>query len=386
METKKKVPEIRFAGFTEDWRIKKVLDVAPLQRGYDLLQSQIVSGKYPVVMSNGVSYYHSEFIAKGPGVITGRSGTIGNVHFIESDYWPHNTSLWVTDFKDNHPFYVYKIFQNLDLSRFGTGSGVPTLNRNDVHDQIIYLPEIEEQKKISGFLKNLDDLLKNHQTQLTKLKNLKKAMLTKMFPQNGATVPVIRFKGFNEEWGLSRLDKIAEIIGGGTPSTTNPNYWNGNINWYSPTEINDKPYKDKSLKKITPLGLANCSATILPANRTILFTSRAGIGKMAILKNEGSTNQGFQSLVLNKNIDIYFIYSAGYLIKKYALSQASGSTFLEISGKSLGEMPILVPNEDEQKKIGTYFKNLDDLITNHQEQLKKLNNIKKACLNKLFVA
>lgn len=102
-------------------------------------------------MSNGIGGYHSEYKAKGPGVVTGRSGTIGNLHYIEADYWPHNTALWVTDFKGNNPKFIYYLYQQFDLSRFGTGSGVPTLNRNDVHDALVFVPSISEQEKISNF-------------------------------------------------------------------------------------------------------------------------------------------------------------------------------------------------------------------------------------------
>jgi len=176
-------------------------------------------------------------------------------------------------------------------------------------------------------------------------------------------VPQIRFKGFTDAWEQRKLIDIAEIVSGGTPSTNTQEYWNGDIDWYSPTEIGEKIYAEGSLKKITELGLQKCSAKILPAEKTILFTSRAGIGDMAILKCQGATNQGFQSLVIKKNFDTYFFYSMGHLIKKFALKNASGSTFLEISGKKLAKMPLLVPSYNEQNEISSFFKQLDDLIT-----------------------
>ena len=176
-----KVPEIRFAGFTEDWEQRKVIDVAPLQRGFDLPTSQMEEGTYPVVMSNGIGGHHSAYKVKGPGVVTGRSGTIGKIHYIEESYWPHNTALWVTDFNGNLPKFVYHLYQRLDLSHFGSGSGVPTLNRNDVHDAKVFVPSVDEQEKISEALDNLDNLIILHQRKLEKLKQLKQAMLHKMF-------------------------------------------------------------------------------------------------------------------------------------------------------------------------------------------------------------
>lgn len=169
-------------------------------------------------------------------------------------------------------------------------------------------------------------------------------------------------------WEQRKLCDVVEIIGGGTPSTSNPEYWDGDIDWYSPTEIGDQVYANGSVKTITQLGLEKSSAKILPADKTVLFTSRAGIGDMAILKHSSATNQGFQSLVLREGVDTYFIYSMGYLIKKYAEKNASGSTFLEISGKTLGNMPLLVPSTNEQTQIGTFFKDFDKLITLHQRE------------------
>jgi len=197
-------------------------------------------------------------------------------------------------------------------------------------------------------------------------------------------IPEIRFKGFADEWEVFKLRDIADIIGGGTPSTSIFDYWDGNIDWYSPTEIGNKVFANGSVKKITLLGLEKSSAKILPANKTILFTSRAGIGDMAILKKDGATNQGFQSLVLKDGFNVYFTYSAGFLIKEYALKYASGSTFLEISGKQLEKMELTIPKSTEQSKIGNYFREVDKLIRLHQRKYDKLVNLKKAMLEKMF--
>lgn len=196
--------------------------------------------------------------------------------------------------------------------------------------------------------------------------------------------PKLRFPGFTDPWEQRKLGDVSEIVGGGTPSTSNPEYWNGNIDWYSPTEIGAHVYANGSVKTITQLGLEKSSAKMLPPDKTVLFTSRAGIGDMAILQRPGATNQGFQSLVLKDDIDTYFIYSMGHLIKKYAEKNASGSTFLEISGKALGNMPILVPLINEQTQIGTFFKSIDKLITLHQRKLNHLQDKKKNLSQKMF--
>jgi type I restriction enzyme S subunit len=277
------------------------------------------------------------------------------------------------------------MYKQYFLSSFGVDVEKMVFDVRDWKKRSITIPEINEQKNITDFFQDLDKLITEHQQKHTKLKSLKQAMLDKMFPKQGQTVPEIRFKGFEGDWEEYNLSEIADIIGGGTPSTTISEYWNGDIDWYSPTEIGDKVYAKGSVKKITQLGLNSCSAKVLPAKRTILFTSRAGIGDVAILMKEGATNQGFQSLIVKTGFHPYFIYSNSHIIKKYALKNASGSTFLEISGKMLGKLKILVPALDEQKIIGNYFKNLDELIDKHETQITKLQNIKKALLAKMFI-
>lgn len=202
--------------------------------------------------------------------------------------------------------------------------------------------------------------------------------------KNKKNVPKIRFKGFTEEWVEESLGDSATIVGGGTPSTNIKEYWNGDIDWYSPAEIGDKIFVGASLRKITELGLKNSSAQILPVG-TVLFSSRAGIGNTAILIKDGATNQGFQSIVPDKNkLDTYFIFSRTNELKRYGEINGAGSTFIEISGKQMACMPIFNPKLAEQAQIGNYFQNIDKLIEAKQSRIDKLKNIKKACLEKMF--
>jgi type I restriction enzyme, S subunit len=177
--------ELRFkddegADFAE-WEVRRLGEVAPLQRGFDLPVDTIVEGEYPVVFSNGILKFHNEFKVKSPGVVTGRSGTIGKVTFVEKDYWPHNTTLWVTDFKGNSPKFIYHFYSQFKLEHLGTGSGVPTLNRNDVHIQEIHLPTFPEQKKIANYLTALDEKISKVQEQIAQMVEWKKGLMQKMF-------------------------------------------------------------------------------------------------------------------------------------------------------------------------------------------------------------
>lgn len=179
--------------------------------------------------------------------------------------------------------------------------------------------------------------------------------------------PQYKCINYTPAWEQRELVDIAEIVGGGTPDTNNSNYWDGDIDWYAPAELGNNIYAESSTRKITQAGFDSCSTKMLPADKTILFTSRAGIGNTAILRHSACTNQGFQSLVIG-DADVYFVYSMSERIKKWAEEKASGSTFLEISGRQLETMPVNLPSLVEQQAIGSFFSHLDDLITLHQRK------------------
>ena len=187
----------------------KVIDFSPLQRGFDLPTDQIQEGTYPVVYSNGINNYHSEYKSKAPGVVTGRSGTIGEVTYVIQDYWPHNTSLWVTDFKNNHPKFVFYALQNLRLDRFYAGSGVPTLNRNDVHKQSILVPPLSEQRAIASLLETWDTAIEKTEALIAaKEKQFKWLLRTFISDEQD-----------NPRWREVRLEDVCDWY-----STENPDY------------------------------------------------------------------------------------------------------------------------------------------------------------------
>ncbi len=157
-----------------DWEVKRIIDVAPLQRGFDLPFSHLMEGVVPVVYSNGIGAYHSKGKCKGPGLVTGRSGTIGKFFYIESgDYWPHNTTLWVTDFCGNNPLFVKYLYETLDFEDFSTGTGVPTLNRNSVHEHKVVIPPLAEQQAIATALSDIDELILALGKLIEKKRNIK---------------------------------------------------------------------------------------------------------------------------------------------------------------------------------------------------------------------
>ena len=254
--------------------------------------------------------------------------------------------------------------------------GLLNISAEDFFDIDLSVPkDIVEQKQIGAFIRQLDNLITLHQRQ----------HFLHSTPDISLSVRLIH-PFYTSSWEQRKLGDIADIVGGGTPSTGNQSYWDGDIDWYAPAEIADQIYANSSQKKITGLGYENSSAKMLPPG-TVLFTSRAGIGKTAILTRKGCTNQGFQSIVPHRGeLDSYFIFSRTEELKRYGELVGAGSTFVEVSGKQMAVMELMMPpTMREQQTIGGFFQQLDNLITLHQRKLEKLQAIKRSMLEKMFV-
>ena len=168
----------KFGKVPVGWEIGRFKKFSILQRGSDLTDKEVVSGIYPVVKSNGISIYHNQYFVKPPGVVTGRSGTIGKVFYIEDDFWAHNTTLYVKDFKNNVPKYVYYLILSMNFERYYAGTTVPTLNRNDIHKLKVMIPKTsEEQQKIVSILDAINKIIKDKKDKIHTLERLKKSLM-----------------------------------------------------------------------------------------------------------------------------------------------------------------------------------------------------------------
>ena len=404
-----RTPAIRFKGFTDPWEQRKLNrfifvtndknvdgmfareDVLSVSREEGVVNQIEFQGRsfagadvsvYGILRHGDIVYTKSPLRANPYGIIKTNKGCSGIVSTLYATYRARSGV---------DPNFVQCYFdQDARLNNYlhplvnkGAKNDMKVSAENAITGEVTF-PGYDEQRRIASLLASLDNLITLHQRKYDKLVTLKKALLDKMFPRDGACVPELRFAGFTDPWEQRKLGELSEIVGGGTPDTNNPDYWDGDIDWYSPAELGEQVYADTSQRRITREGYENSSAKMLPAGRTILFTSRAGIGTTAILRRSACTNQGFQSLVLRDEVNIYFVYSMSARIKAYAESKASGSTFLEISGKQLAEMELMLPNRAEQDAIGDFFTSLDNLITLHQRKFDQLAVLKKALLDKMF--
>ena len=192
-------------------------DVLTLQRGFDITKSEQTDGEIPIVSSSGIASYHNKWKVKGPGVVIGRKGTLGTVHFIQSNYWPHDTTLWIKDFKGNDPRFLNYFIQTLKLENFDVGSSNPTLNRNHVHKiKIIFPKNVETQKRIAAILSAYDELIENNQRRIALLEKMAEEIYREWFVR-------LRFPGYEkvkivkevpEGWQRKGLSSLGTYLNG----------------------------------------------------------------------------------------------------------------------------------------------------------------------------
>jgi len=374
------VPKLRFPEFRgTEWVKKRLEDVAPLQRGFDLPSDLIRPGNVPIVYSNGIQKYHEVGMATAPGLVTGRSGTLGKLHFIENgDYWPHNTSLWVTDFKGNVPRFIYYLYSSIGMDRFSSGSGVPTLNRNDVHAFSSPIPSPAEQQKIAECLSSVDEVIAAQARKVDALKTHKKGLMQQLFPREGETQPRLRFPEFQDagEWEEKRLSSEVHLISG-MPLSPDQYSTTGEVPYF--TGPSDFTNDIESVTKWTKR-----SANMAAPEDTLITVKGSGVGEvwystlqavalgrqlMAVRVKQGSSQFIFQFL----------------LTKKTRLEDlGSGNLIPGLSRTDILDMEAYFPSSTEQQRIATCLSSLDALIAAETQKLEALKRHKRGLMQQLF--
>ena len=254
----------------------------------------------------------------------------------------------------------------------GSSNSQKRVTPDDIMDYVITVPSLLEQVRVASFLETIDSKIQAQQDLIELLKKYKRGLNHKLLSE-------IDGQNYQE------LGTVCSIVGGGTPDTLRPEYWEGNVEWFTPSEIGKSKYALSSLRKISRLGLSNSSAKLLPAG-TVFLTTRATLGEMSIARSECSTNQGFQSLIADsKRVLPEYLYYLQILIKPWCEKYASGNTFREISKASLSKCVVPVPCLNSQKKIVCILSRIDDLIEAHERAKDSLTQIKEGFLQQLFI-
>lgn len=399
MSAEKKVPEIRFKGFSGDWLNNPIVEICgstfgggtpstseksfwqgdiPWIQSSDLKEGSVnsVTVKKHITKA-GVNKSATKLVSGNSIAIVTRVG-VGKLSLMESEYTTSQDFLSLSDLKVDMQYSAYVIWKLLQIEKEQVqGTSIKGITKEELLSKTISFPEAKlEQIAIGNTFQKLDCLINQHQQKHDKLSSIKKAMLEKMFPKQGETTPEIRFKGFSKKWEEKVLSENVTFINGRAYSQEElldkgkytvlrvGNFYTNSSWYYSDMELGDKYYADYG---------------------DLLYTWSASFGPHVWQGGKVIYHYHIWKLELSENIDKLFLLHLLDYDREKILSGSNGSTMIHITKSAMEAKKLFIPKKEEQTIIGNYFQKLDTLISQHKIQITKLNNIKQACLSKMFV-
>ncbi|WP_332400756.1 restriction endonuclease subunit S [Lactococcus laudensis] len=402
---KKKVPELRFPGFTDDWEERKLsegtskigdgLHGTPnysdngdvfFINGNNLVNGKIVITKETKLVTES-NQSKDDKLLNMDTILMSINGTIGNLAWYNNERVMLGKSAAYLTVSNFDKKFIFSYLQTSTIKNYFlnnlTGTTIKNLGLKTIRDTTLFVPTLEEQQKIGSFFKQLDETIALHQRKLDLLKEQKKGFLQKMFPKNGEKVPELRFAGFADDWEERKLKELGDIQTGNTPPTSDSdNYSLDGVLWVTPTDIKSLVISNTA-KKLSQVGVTK--ARIAKAG-SILVTSIASIGKNTLLRMDAGFNQQINSLTPTSENDSYFLLTQSEKWSEKMKQTAASATMQIVNKTDFSNISTYVPvHKEEQEKIGSFFKQLDDTIALHQRKLDLLKEQKKGFLQKMFV-
>ncbi|MBV8871730.1 MAG: restriction endonuclease subunit S [Metakosakonia sp.] len=413
------------------WKECDLGDFVELKRGYDLPKSTRNEGSIPIISSSGFTDFHDKPMVKGPGVVTGRYGTIGEVFYSEEDFWPLNTTLYVVDFKGNDPLFVYYLLQTISYADYTDKAAVPGVNRNHLHKAKVKVPiSLDIQQKVAAQLYQLEKRVKLGKQINQTLEQMSQTLFKSWFvdfdpvidnaldagnsiPEELQSRAELRQKVRNsayfkplpaniralfpaefEEtelgwvprgWITTSFNDLIELIGGGTPKTSVEEYWNGDIPWFSVVDAPSESdvYVLTTEKKITTEGLNNSSAKLLRKGTTII-SARGTVGKCAMVAVPMAMNQSCYGVIGKNNISDEYIYFQLKNAVQTLQQMGHGSVFNTITRDTFKNIRVPFCNEELTNSYSLLVKNYFSKILNNNYQNIALTNLRDTLLPKLI--
>ena len=411
------VPELRFKGFKQDWDFCSVGDFYYFKNGLNKgkeffgygtpivnftdvfnnrgLTSDILKGRVSLSKKEISSFE----VKKGDIFFTRTSETLEEIGYPSVMLDESNDTVFsgfvlrgraINEDPLSDLFKKYVFFTNdfrKEMIRKSSMTTRALTSGTSIKKMEFYFPENKmEQEKIGIFHSIIDKEIIFITTRIKLLKQVKAASLQSMFPQEGETVPKVRFKGFEREWEPVKLSKIGYMTAGGTPSTFVDKYWNGEINWLQSGIVQNRIIYTSSVeRKITAEGLSNSAAHMIKKDSVLIAITGATCANIGYLTFESAANQSVVSIEPNNNFYSKFIYSSLISERSQILSFKGGSAQSGVTLANLKEILLKCPSFDEQVFIGDYFFSLEKNIELLTQRLEKLKQIKAACLDKMFV-
>lgn len=368
----------------------KLGECLELQRGYDLTSSQMQGGEVEVVGSNGIIGYHNSERGNSPCITVGRSGSVGKVHYYEQPTWAHNTALFIKDFKGNNPKYLYYLLKNLHLDNiFEKGSSViPSLDRKLVHSLVVpFHKDINDQRKVVDVLSAIDRKIELNKQINDNLEAMAKQLYDYWFVQfdfpneegkpykssGGAMVWNEKLKReIPQEWTAAKIKDVAQTYSGGTPTSTNSEYYDGgDIPWINSGELNN-PIITSTTNYITEEGLNNSSAKLYPQDTVLVALYGATAGKVSLLSFEACSNQAVCGVIpQNKIMTTYIRYYLSSLYEHF-ITLSSGSARDNISQDTIKNTIFPIPQGKILKEFSDAVAPIISKIIANQKEMENL--------------
>lgn len=337
------------------------------------------NGKYPVYGANGIIGYYSEYNHEKPTLcITCRGATSGELNISTSYSYINGNTMALDDLDETKVDinFLYYYLKKRGFKDIISGSAQPQITRISLKKINIPLYTLTFQKKVASNLKKIEDIIKFKKNQLLNLTELVKSLFTKIFGD-----PLLNDK---KEWNFFKIKDIGKIISGSTPSTNIPEYWNGEYLWITPAELNDDSFIVNSTdRKLTYLGVKASSLIELPIG-TVLLSSRAPIGKVAIVGEKMFCNQGFKNIIPNEEVNPIYLYYILKEKKEYLNFLGRGVTFKELSKEIVENISIKVPPIELQNKFAERIEKIEKLKFEIEKSIETAQNLYDSLISKYF--
>lgn len=371
-----------------EWREVELGDVLTLQRGFDLPKKDRRPGPFPVISSSGFTGFHEQAKVEPPGVVVGRYGSIGSVHWVDQPYWPHNTSLWVKDFKGNNEKFVYYLLKTVAFDGSGAAA-VPGVNRNHLHKLSVTLPDIRTQIRVASLLSSFDDLIEINERRIELLEDLARSLYREWFVH-------FRYPGHHEaefegsevgllpsDWSVRTLAEICELMkAGSTPRRSERANWkNGLIPWFKTGELQDGPLFD-SVEHVTGESGARIfeDGTILMA----IYGSPT-VGRLGWLTGESSCNQAALAMrAAEPNTEQEWLWHKLFELRAFFNSLAQGAAQQNISKQKVAATRVAFPSSQILKQFSELAGETRRLTTEIYRSSREVTGLRDLLLPRLI--
>ncbi|MGT8906546.1 restriction endonuclease subunit S [Bacillus safensis] len=374
----KRVPEVRFKGFSGEWEECKIVDVLNINSGRDY--KHLKKGDIPVYGTGGYMHSVNEKLSDEDAIGIGRKGTINKPQLLLAPFWTVDTLFYMTVKGNNDLYFLYSLANRIDWKKYDESTGVPSLSKNSIYKISTNVPLLREQTKIGNFFKQLAETIAFQQQELDTLKQMKQGFLQKMFPKEGESLPEIRFPGFSGEWEKSKLNDIG-IVEMCKRIFKNQTTVVGDIPFYKIGTFGRKA--DSFISR--ELFEEYKSKYPFPEVGDILISASGTIGRTVVYNGEDAYYQDSNIVWLKPNKDRVkncFLQQFYQIVKWHG---TEGSTIKRLYNSKIRETEIYLPSISEQELIGRFFNIWDNTIFLYEQELDILKQTKKAFLQKMFV-